>query len=145
MNWKNEAVNDLSTYTRRKESLVNIKQQIEAINMQLTSIRSSASDSGPVMGGVSQYEDRILDNIVKRDRLMLTYRATREIVKLIEKGIAGLDERERLLLDRFYIHRAKGNVEQLMSELDYERSRVYQIKDEALYKFTIVMYGINEY
>lgn len=141
MNWKNEAINDLITYARKKESLTSMKQQIEAINMQLTSIRGAASDTEPVMGGVGQYEDRILDNIVKRDRLVLTYRATEQLVNLIEKGIAGLDQRERLVLDLFYIHRAKGNVERLMGELRYEQSRVYQIKNEALYKFTNAMYG----
>jgi len=32
-----------------------------------------------------------------------------------------------------------------MEELNYEKTRVYEIKDQALYKFTIAMYGIVEY
>ena len=145
MNWKNEAINDLMTYERKKESLTNIRLQIQAINMQLTAVRGAMADCGPVKGGGSNYEDRILNNIVKRDRLKLTYQATKQIVTLIEKGLAGLDERDRLVLDMFYIHREKGNVDRLMEKLGYEKSRVYEVKDNALSQFSVVMYGISEY
>jgi len=50
IHWKKEAINDLMTYARKKESLTNMKQQIEAINMHLTSIRGAASDTEPFMG-----------------------------------------------------------------------------------------------
>jgi hypothetical protein len=143
MDWKKEAINDLMTYERKKESLTNIKLQIQAINMQLTAVRGALADTGSARGGDSHYEDRLLNGIVKRDRLKLTYRATKQLVTLIEKGLAGLDERDRLVLDMFYIHRAKGNVERLMEQLGYERSRIYEVKDEAVNKFTAAMYGIE--
>jgi hypothetical protein len=59
--------------------------------------------------------------------------------------LEGLDDRERLVLERFYIQRTRGHVERLMDELHFEKSRVYQCKDEALYKFTISMYGLIDY
>ena len=145
MNWKNEAISDLTTYLRKKESLTNIRLQIQAINLQLTAVKGGMSGSDEIKGGGNHYEDRILDSIMKRDRLKLTYSATAKIVGLIEKGLAGLDETERLVLDLFYIHRAKGNVERLMDKLDYEKSQVYRLKDSALYKYVIEVYGIVEY
>ena len=71
--------------------------------------------------------------------------ANKKLLDLIERGLASLDKTERLVLDRFYIDRPKNHVERLMEELNYEKTRVYEIKDQALYKFTIAMYGIVEY
>jgi ArpU family phage transcriptional regulator len=145
MDWKKEAINDLMTYERKKESLTNIRLQIKAIDMQLTAVRGALSDGGPTGGGNSNYEERLLNGIVKRDRLKLTYRATKQIVDLIEKGLAGLDERDRLVLDQFYIYNAKVDVESLIREIGYERSQIYRIRNDALYKFTTSIYGICEY
>ena len=46
--------------------------------------------------------------------------------------------------DRFYIDRHDGHVERLMEKYHIETSQVYRIKDEALYYFTVTMYGIME-
>ena len=37
------------------------------------------------------------------------------------------------------------NGKKLMEELNYEQRRIYQLKDAALYRFTIGMYGIVDY
>lgn len=146
MNWKNEAANDLSSYVRKKESLRNIKQHIAALEMQQTAIKGAMADSTPVMGGGNKYEDRILDNIVKRGRLNLSYLATEKVVNLIERGLQELDENERLVLDKFYMHRQndKNRINTLTSTLHIEQAQVYRLKNEALYKFTISMYGMLE-
>ena len=146
MNWRREAANDLMNYSRRKESLENMREQMAALKAQFGAIKSSSNDSTPVMGGgESRYEDRLLNNIVKRERLGLTYQATKRLVNVVEKGLSSLSEQERHVIDRFYINRTKDYIERLMSEMGYERSRVYQIKDDALYKFTICMYGLTDY
>lgn len=62
----------------------------------------------------------------------------------MDGGLAVLDGEERLVLERFYIHRAKGNVERLCDELHLEKSRVYELKDKALRHFTIALYGLTE-
>jgi ArpU family phage transcriptional regulator len=145
MNWKQEATNDLINYARKKESLENMKNQMGALKVQFVSIQGAATDKEPVMGGASKLEDRQLDNIVKRQRLNYTYQATKRLVDIIERGIAGLNEQERKVIERFYIYRTKDYLERIMDETGYERAQVYRIKDDALYKFTIYMYGISEY
>jgi ArpU family phage transcriptional regulator len=145
MNWKQEAANDLITYTRKKDSLENMRQQMGALKSQFISISGAATDKQPVMGGASQLEDRQLDNIVKRQRLNLTYQATKRIVDIIERGIAGLTEQERKVIERFYIYRTKDYIERLMSETGYEQAQIYRIKNDAIYKFTLFMYGITDY
>lgn len=145
MNWQKAAIEDLRKYQAQKESLANMKLRIAALVEKYRAIKCVSTDSTPVQGGASRIEDRMLDNIVERQRLAHTYRATEKLVKLVERGLAGLDNRERLVLDRFYINRPSGHVEELMEELNVEQARVYQIKNDALYKFTVRSYGLIDY
>ena len=145
MNWQSAAIDDLKKYIDLRDSLKNISDRISALKLNYTSIKSATIDVVPVKGGSSKIEDRLINNIVERQRLEYTYKATKKLVDIIERGLNGLDEKEKLVLERFFIYRSSGHVERLMEELNYEQRRVYQIKDEALYKFTIKMYGIIDY
>lgn len=145
MNWKLMAEEDLKKYTAQKQSIESIPQKIIALKDRAASIKCGISDMDPVQGGVSQTEDKLLDNMMERERLKYTYKASKRMVELIEKGLSGLDDEEKLVLDRFYINRSQGHVERLMEELNFEQRQVYNIKDKALYKFTIAMYGMVEY
>lgn len=145
MNWKKEAENDLRCYTKRKASLNNLRDQILTLRLEQESIKACTADSEPVKGGGSKTEDRWLDNIVKAKRLSLAYSATRQIVALIEKGLNGITEVQKDFLTEFYIDRHDGHVERLMEKYHIERTKVYSDKDEALYQFTISMYGIIDY
>lgn len=62
-----------------------------------------------------------------------------------QRGLSGLDERERLVLKRFYVSSERGNVDRRCGELRYETKQVYRIKDDALYKYTICEYGLPDY
>ena len=65
-------------------------------------------------------------------------------VAQVDKALAVLDDEERLVLDRFYIHRAKGNVGDLCERLNVEQATVYRKRDSALRRFTIALYGVTE-
>jgi ArpU family phage transcriptional regulator len=146
MDWKKSAIEDLRNYNRRKDSLDNIKQRIRALKEVYASVKCSlGSDPVAVKGGGSKIEDRMLDNIVERKRLSHTYNATKQLVELTEKGLGGLDERERRVLELFFIAPQKGSVARLMEELGYEQRQIYKIKDQALYSFTIMQYGLADY
>lgn len=146
MDWKKSAIEDLRNYNARKDSLDNIITRIAALKDQSASVKCSMnSDSVPVQGGGTKIEDRILSNLVERERLTHTYRATKKLVELTERGLAGLDDGARLVLERFFIAPAKGNVERLKDELGYEERQIYRMKDQALYDFTIREYGLVDY
>ena len=79
---------------------------------------------------------------MERERLAANYKAVSKLVRQIEIALSLLGEDEQLALERFYIHRQEQHVERLCEELGYEKSRVYELKDRALRRFTIAMYGI---
>ena len=145
MKWTECAITDLKKYRAMSESLTNIPERIRMLEIRFKSIKSGSSDSTPVQGGGSRSEDAMLDNIVERERLKLVYHADRRLVRLIERGLSKLSEEERLVIDLFYIDRPRNYIDELIKRLGYERAQIYRMKDNALYKFTVTMYGITEY
>lgn len=143
MNWKKEAVSDLCTYLQRREALENIRDRIEILESQFTSLKGISTDT-PVMGGMSRQEEKLLSNISERERLQASLKITEELVKLTEKGLEVLDKRERQILEGFYFERVENHVEKLCDRFHLEKTRLYELKDIALKKFTIAMYGTVE-
>ena len=140
MNWKTEAVKDLKSYPQRKESIENIKERIKILDEQFTSLRG-VSTSEPVMGGFSRLEEKMLDNISERERLGFSLKVAEALVELTEKGLETLDKKERAVLEGFYIHREDNHIDVLCEKLHFEKTRLYEIKDNALRKFTMAIYG----
>lgn len=144
MNWKNEAADKLRQYEAKKNAMKSIPKEIEQLKDSRVAIRSTSSDAMPVRGGGNGREDMLLSSIVKEDELERALRAARIDVELIDAGLGCLDDEERLILDRFYIHPVKGAADRLASELTLDAKTVYKRKDAALRHFTISLYGVTE-
>lgn len=145
MNWRKEAADKLKDYQARKKAVDNILEEISRLKAESTRIRSAVTDSTPIHGGGgSTREDALLSNIVLRDELKGRLQDTRRWLATVDKALAELTDEERLLLDRFYIHRARGNVERLCEELSMEQATVYRHRDAALRHFTMLLYGCME-
>lgn len=144
MNWKTEAIDKLRQYEARKNALQSIPRELESLRSARRNIRSATADSTPTRGGGNGREDAMLSSIVKEQELERSLKTAREWVVAVESGLAILSKEERLVLDRFYISPAKGNVDRLCEELHVEKTQVYARKDAAIWKFTIALYGCCE-
>ena len=144
MDWKREAMEKLKRYNAMKQSLRSIPEEITRLELEMQSIRSATSDGTPVTGGGSGREDRYLSNIVHREELSRSLEQAKAWVRLVDTGLAILSQEERLVLDRFYINPAMGNVDRLCMELGIEKSQVYTRKNSALHHFTLSLYGCAE-
>lgn len=134
----------LRGYEARQQALENIPAELARLESTFVSVRSARTDGTPVQGGGSGREDAMLSNIVHRQELERTLEQARLWVAVVDRALAVLDDEERLVLDRFYIHRGKGNVQRLCDELRLEQSSVYRRRDSALRHFTLALYGITE-
>lgn len=143
MNWKAESAKELKTYPQRKEAVENIKKRIKILDEQFKSLKG-ISVGEPVMGGASRQEDKWLDNISERARLSFSLEIAEALVELTEKGLSVLDDKERQILEGFYMQRADNHVEKLCDRFHLEKTRLYELKDNALKKFTTAMYGTVE-
>ena len=143
MDWKREAIDKLKNYAAHREALENIPKELQRLESVYTGIRSTAGRA-TVSGGGGSREDTMLSNIIHRDELKRRLKEARLWVAQVDKALAVLDDEERLVLDRFYIHRAKGNVGELCERLNVEQATVYRKRDSALRRFTIALYGVTE-
>ena len=129
MDWKREAADELRNYMNRKAAIENIRDQIADLATEITSIRSASADGSPVAGGSNGREaQRLTENRVRR----------------VDRALNQLSERDRCVLQRFYITPCIGGVERLCRELAIEKTTAYRWKDCALRNFTITMYGLTE-
>ena len=144
MNWKKEAIEKLKEYNARKQSITSIPMEIAQLESAVRGIRSASADGSAISGGGSGREDMLLSNICKREELKRSLAAAKVWVSQVEDAMAVLNQEERLILDRFYINPARGNVDRLCGELNVEKSQVYARKDAALRHFTINLYGCTE-
>ncbi len=141
MNWISESVSDLRLYGQRKRFLENVDSQLIWLENDFTALKGCATDSEAVDGGASRSEDHLLNNIVKRDKLKQNKRLSKEFVEQVEKTLDMLPKQQKDILTEFFIDRSKGHIERLMDKIHVEKSRVYELKDEALHNFTILRYG----
>ena len=141
MDWKQEAAEKLLQYEARRQSLENIPAEIHRLEIDYASLRSSVPESIPAHGCGSRREDAMLSNIVRREELARQLESNKAWIDLTDSGLSALDEEDRLVLDRFYIHRHKGACERLREELDREKAQVYRRRDRALRRFTLALYG----
>lgn len=144
MNWKREAIDKLKNYEAHRQALENIPREIKRLESAYMGLRSASTDRAPVSGGGGTREDCVLSNIVLRDELKRRLKEARLWTAQVDKALAVLGEEEKLVLDRFYIQRAKGAVEALCESLSLEKSAVYDRRDKALRHFTLALYGVTE-
>ena len=143
MNWKSESKEELREYEAKRLAAESIPEDIRELEAQMVKLGGS-SNSSPVKGGGSMWEDRQINMIVKMEKLRTSLEYAKDWVAKVERGLSVLSAEERLILDRFYINPAKGNVDRLCGELYLEKSMVYDRKDKALRKYTLARYGCIE-
>ena len=145
LNWSVFAVQRLRDYEDRKTAVENITDQIKALEQRFTAIRSATTDGTPVQGGnENKREEMLINNISTREELKKNLDIITREIEITEKALDKLTDEERLILTRFFIERQKRYVERLCGELFVSKTRLYQMKDAALKKFTLACYGIVE-
>ena len=141
MNWISESISDLRLYGQRKRFLESVDSQLIWLENDFAALKGCATDSEAVEGGASRSEDHLLNNIVKRDKLRQNKELSEKFVQTIERTLYLLPRQQQEILTEFFIDRSKGHIERLMDKMHTEKSRVYELKDEALHNFTILRYG----
>lgn len=137
------AIQRLKDYEMRKQSLVNIPEQIKTLEMQFYAIKSGEIDGMP-KGSGTKSDDMLIYNIAKRDELSFNLEIAQREVALTERGLNSLSEDEKTILEYFYISRPYNHISRLMDKLHISQAGVFRAKDAALKKFTMSLYGLRE-
>lgn len=141
MDWQKEAINDLRNLNARRTAIGNLREQLKELEEKFLTLKGVSNDS-PVKGGQSRIEDSLINNIVKRDRLKKNLKVVSALVVMTERGLACLDERQRAVLEGLFISSEYNRVDAVCEQLNIEQAQLYRIRKEALYRFTLGMYGM---
>lgn len=137
--WKLLAIEELETYPAKKEAMTTIPERLRELESAFVSIGSPSADKVAVQGGGGN--DKALNNIVQRDKLSQNLAEVERFTARVERGLAVLGDDENEILSRCYIHPERGAVERIANARGLDKSTVYRMRDDALRKFTIAMYG----
>ena len=143
MNWKAEAKEKLRRYDAMRLATINIPQELQRLEIDAQSIRSSRTDATPVHGGGSKREEALLNNILHRQELTWTLEQAQAWICITDRALTCLNNQEKQILTRLYIYPEKGGLERLCKELDMETSSVYRHREHALKRFTMALYGVD--
>lgn len=145
MDWKAEAIDKLQGYEAQQRAVDGITGELERLGAAYTGIRAAKLDGMPRAGGnASAREEAMVDNITHRDNLKRKLKEARLWVEIVDGGLSVLDDDGRLVLELLFMHPAKGNIDRLCEQLCVEKSTAYRLRDEALRRFTIALYGAVE-
>lgn len=144
MDWQKISIERLRDYETRKGALASIPEQLKALEMSFASVRAARTDGTPVKEGGNKREDALINNIVMRQELERNLEIAEKEIDITEKGLSVLSAEEKTVLDKFYMNRPRRHIDELCESLNYERTRIYEIKEKALRKFTLSCYGIVE-
>lgn len=144
MDWKHETIEKLKEYTVRKNAVVSIPEEITRLEEAVYGLRAVSADVVLGSGGENTHEDKLLSNIVHRQELSRRLADTQIRLATMDRALDLLSPEDRLILERFYIHPVKGNVDRLCEELAIEKAGIYKRKDKALRRLTMAIYGITE-
>ena len=144
MKWKDEAVEKLKRYDAMHTAQQNITREIARLKEEAFAIRRADPEATPVRSSGGRYDEQLMNNIVKRQELAWTLKQVKLWITNTDRGLSSLNDEERHVLQRLYLHPEKGAIDRLCEELGLEQSSVYRRRDQALEHFTIAMYGFLE-
>ena len=137
MDWKACAADDLRRYRYLKIGILNSREKLAAMEKKAKLSRANIKTS------LLSSDDNDLDTLIEYERLKQNMKMSDLLAKLIERGLSSLSEEEKTVLDKCFINGGKRNLTSLTQTLGYEQRSLYRLRDRALKKFTLSMYGVD--
>lgn len=145
MKWDDVAIGDLRRYPGLCNSVENLAERVRILEESAADVKGANLDRIPVSGGGSHYEDKILSNLVEKEKKRNLLEINKQLKAAIEAGLDALTKEERTVLEAFYMFPHKNAADSMVAVLCCDRATVYRIRKRALYRFTVNMYGIIDY
>lgn len=121
--WKKQTVEDLKRYRLLRASLKTLPGRVRLLEESVHDRPAAAQEVEKLARGME---------------------LARRQCDAIDCGLACLSEDEQRVLTRFFIDREPGCAGILCEELGCEQAQVYRVRERALQKMTLAMYGPAE-
>lgn len=144
MDWKRVAIDDLYRYKKNKHAVKQIKEKLDYLEAQATSLKSFTVSPVPIMGDTSRHEDKLINNIAEREKLGKLLKLNIQFINWIENTLLKLTEEEVFLLEVFYMDYSPQSIYIAEKKLNYSRAHIYRLRNAALRTFVLYQYGVSE-
>ena len=143
MDYIREAIEQLRDYNLLMSSVSTMQEQLEALKLEKYNIKAQVITREPKGGGNTEPDDKTVNNIFKRRMLINNIVATNKKISCIDKSLAVLDTNEQKVLNRIFVIGSHNAIGDLCTELNFSKSQIYKIKDQAIRRFARAMYGVG--
>lgn len=141
--WKRLTIERLREIDLKRQAYNNLQGRLAYLDDELQKVKGPVLSTTPVQGGVlNREEERRLNNLSLKTELTANAQKLKKEIDDFDKAWEQLSEREQLILTYFYIQQQKDCVPRLMDQLNYEKSKIYYLRNEALYKLSVLLYGV---
>ncbi|MBO4277312.1 MAG: hypothetical protein J5925_02800 [Clostridia bacterium] len=127
----------------RKKNLVSalsaINAELESLELEKCACKSSVKNRE---GEGGEYTGRIINIVSNIEDCRLRRSVVERELTMIEKGMSGLSDYQKDLLERFFIEKDTRVADAIMERYYKERSSVYRDRNRALEEFTRSVYGV---
>lgn len=141
MDWKKETIEELRKHGVRRAAVGSLRQKIDILETDFGRLKAVQSDRSAVQGGGSAAEDRLINNLMERDRLTDQLQITKAYIRWMDTALRQLSAEEKTVLEYFFIDRPEDYIDQLCERLGCEQAQVYRIKDRALRELAMRLYA----
>ncbi len=144
MKWKEEAMEKLKKYDAMRQALRNIPEEIARLKEDIFRYRGIRTDTVSVKSSGGRRDDALINNLAQQQELEWTLKQVKQWLSIADRGLLALTPDERLVIQRLYLYPEQNAMQRLCAELGVEQSSIYRKRDQALYRFTIALYGFAE-
>lgn len=140
--WQRLTIELLREINLKRQALSNIQGRLSYLKDEMERVKGPVLNTTPVQGGaLNKEEERRLNNMALRAELAENAKKLKRELDTFDYAWEGLTENEQLVLTYFYMQQQRDCVARLMDQLGYEKSKIYYLRNEALYKLTVLLYG----
>lgn len=140
MNYIRETIEYLRNYDNIMNATVNLQERLMELEAALDGYKA-IDYSGMPKGGSTAHDDRLCNLIFNRDRTLELLNANLDAELKIKDVIDKLDEETKKILVMAYIQNKGEN--KIMSDLSVSRRTYYRMKNEAIRKLAVQLFGIR--
>ncbi len=143
MNPRAQVVERLCSYELMCVAVKNLQEQIRWLKLHQEGLHAVRTDRVVVKCQPDRTEDRLLDNIEQRRKMEIALENTRRWLRITDRALQMLSKEERRILQKLYIRKTAGAVNELCQQLEMEKSSIYRKRDRALDKLALALYGVD--
>lgn len=145
MDYKEQAKDLLS----RKNSLMSaysaIKSELSQLEEARVSCQTSLTNAEKLGRNADIYEEHLISLLADMEDCRFRKSIVERELSKIEKGLNGLTEYQKDLINTFFVEKTLGGAEDIMLRWRRERSTVYRDRVRVLEDFTRSVYGVLQF